>query len=428
MIVTSPRCAPSRASLLTGQYAHNHGVRGNGPGPGGWAHLRPLEPTLVNCWLTARGYATHYSGKYINGYGRPPTHVPPCWTDWQALSNPTGDQRYTFAINANGVVENYANQYQTDVLADKTTRFIGETDGPFLAVFAPFAPHTPLVPAVSYRESLANLRIAHPPSFNETDVSDKWTPRPSLKASEIEILERRVRTRLEMMRSVEDAVATIWGAVEARGQAANTYLFVTSDNGYLHGEHRIVMGKGVPYREATEVPLLVRGPGIKPGSTSKRLVATHDLAPTISDLAGAATPESVDGRSIVPLLSGARTSWRRRVLLEHWNRQSGLLWSGVRSEHGVRIKWADGPWESYDHTTDPFEMNAGRQEEGPLMEALAACSGDRCRQLERIRSIPDLRRIRPAGACEPRTLAITPRRTCRVPAALWMLPESRTQP
>lgn len=399
MIVTSPRCAPSRASILTGMYAHNHGVQGNGPGPGGWRHLRHLEPTLVNCWLTSRGYATHYTGKYINGYGRPPTHVPPCWTDWQALTNPSGDQRYTFAINSNGVIERHTAQYQTDVLAEKTARFIQGASAPFFAVVAPFVPHTPLVPAVAYRDSLASLRIEHPPSFNEADVSDKWMPHPSLTASEIAALEGRIRTRLEMMRSVEDAVETIWDAVRARGQAANTYLLVTSDNGYLNGEHRIMMGKGVPYREATEVPLIVRGPGIAPGSTSKRLVASHDLAPTISDLAGAQTPASVDGTSILPLLSGNTIPWRRRVLIEHWNRQRGLVWNGVRSERGVIIKWTDGPWESYDHTSDPYEMNAGSLENRELLEALATCKGRECRRLEGMRSL-EVRRIpqRP-GVC-----------------------------
>ena len=385
MIIPSPRCAPSRASILTGQYAHNHRVLGNSPRTGGWEHLREREANLLPCWLTARGYQTHYSGKYINGYGRHKSPVPVCWTDWQALTEPSSADRYTFEINANGVVENHTGRYQTDVLAEKTVSFIQSASGPFFAVFAPFAPHSPWVAAEKYRGSMSGIEIHHPPSFNEEDVSDKWKPYPLLSPSTVSVLDDRVRVRLEMMRSVEDGVRQILAALESRGIAEKTYVFFTSDNGYMNGEHRIALGKGVPYRKATKVPLIVSGPGIAPGSVSRHLIANHDLAPTIAALAGATVPSFVDGRSMVPLLPDDHHPWRYQVLLEHWSRRKGLLWNGLRSPGGVQIKWMDGPWESYDYTTDPNELNSVDDGDDAMVQRLAACSGRQCRTLERLR-------------------------------------------
>lgn len=397
MIVSSPRCAPSRASILTGQYPHNHGVLGNAPRTGGWKHLKEREDELVPCWLSARAYKTHYSGKYINGYGRPADHVPPCWTDWQALTEPSGDDRFTFAINANGDVEHHTGQYQTDVLAAKTVAFIEQTSEPFFAVLAPFSPHSPWVAAEKYQGSMSDLVIRRSPSFNEADVSDKWNEYPALTPATVELLDERVKLRIEMMRSVEDALDRVLTALESRGFTGRTYVFFTSDNGYLNGEHRIALGKGVPYREATEVPLIVSGPGIPPGSKSRRLVANHDLAPTFGDLAAAPIPSFVDGRSAVPVLTDERHPWRRRVLLEHWSRSKGLLWNGLRSADGVQIKWIGGPWESYDYTTDPNEMTSLDDGEDPILQQLAACSGRECRRLERRRigSVIAMCRLRP---------------------------------
>jgi arylsulfatase A-like enzyme len=248
-----------------------------------------------------------------------------------------------------------------------------------------------------------DLEIRRPPSFNEADVSDKWKQPPLLLPATIETLDDRVRARLEMMRSVEDGLAQILAALEARGIASKTYVFFTSDNGYMNGEHRLAQGKGVPYREATEVPLIVSGPGIPPGSVSRQLIANHDLAPTIATLAGATIPGFVDGRSAVALLSDDRAPWRRRVLLEHWNRSVGLVWRGLRSAGGVQIKWVDGPWESYDHALDPSELTASAAPgDDDLLEQLAACAGRECRRLER-------RRARPRAA------------TCRAPDAASLL-------
>jgi hypothetical protein len=145
------------------------------------------------------------------------------------------------------------------------------------------------------------------------------------------------------------------------------------------------------------VPLVVSGPGITPGSVSQHLVANHDLAPTFAALAGVRVPASVDGRSIAELLTDDGTSGRRRVLLEHWSRTKGPLWKGLRTGRGVQIEWIGGPWESYDHGIDPYELSAGTDGDADLLQRLATCAGRTCRRLERGRGIP------PRATCRART-------------------------
>lgn len=387
MVAPTPRCAPSRASLFSGKYAHNTGVQRNSNRPnGGWKALRRIEDQLFACWLSARGYLTHYSGKYINGFGRggAPTAVPPCWNDWQVMTLPRGDLRYDFTVNANGASERYSgDRYQTDVFAEKTAAFIQGAREPFLAIFAPLAPHSPLVPAKRHAGAMRDTVLQHPPSFNEADVSDKAHKAPPLSTAQTAKIDERTKVRLEMMLSVEDGIAAISQALRDRGIDGRTYLFVLSDNGFLAGEHRIPLGKGLPYRESSEVPLVVIGPGVEAGSRSSKLVSITDIAPTLAELAGAEAPE-VDGKSIVPLLSGDDAPWRSRVLLEFFDKDGVSTWAGIRTEKELRVRWPDDSWESYRHTRDPYELAAGRRRDSGL-EALQSCAGATCWAEERKR-------------------------------------------
>ena len=223
--VTNAECCPSRATLLRGQYSHNHGVLANqSPDPFvagiGWPGWLPsgsdpgAESSTIATWAQAAGYTTGYIGKYLNGYGRvapdgvtdPRTYVPPGWDDWQGLIDPTTYRMYEYELNDNGVVVAYGSDvadYQTDVLADRTAEFLDErgVDGaPFLLVVSPLAPHVEIldpldvVLSADYLEAFeTSIRPAErhehlvdadtangevpeligKGSFNEQDVSDK---------------------------------------------------------------------------------------------------------------------------------------------------------------------------------------------------------------------------------------------------------------
>jgi len=434
---TTPLCCPSRATLLTGQYAHNHHVRANLRPNGGVTVLD--DSSTVATWLADAGYATGFVGKYLNGYGRnssgsdpsdDPTYIPPGWTDWQALTEPTLNRVYNYQINDNGALINYGSapaDYQTDVLAQRAVAFLTELpgtathiDAPFFLWIAPLAPHSETMPApcslpdqalglirpAPRHEGLANsISLPRSPSFNEADLSDKpaWfrqaLPTPYSQA-DIDCLEQSYRSRLASMLAVDDLIGSVTEVLRTRGAMDRTVLIFTSDNGFLFGEHRAT-GKVVPYEESSRVPLYIRHPAMTSESTTAQVALNTDLAPTIAELAGVTPGIDVDGRSLVPLLEGTPpTAWRDLFLIEGLRlSQDGLtvptFWT-LRSgpfalvPSRVLTSWQDGSAEYYDLNLDPFELasNAAVLTPGQRgwantrINQLRSCAGQACRDLE----------------------------------------------
>jgi len=144
---------------------------------------------------------------------------------------------------------------------------------------------------------------------------------------------------------------------------SNTYIFFTSDNGWHHGEHRVPQSKWRSYEEDVHMPLLVRGPGVVAGSTTGKLVLNTDYLPTFTDLAGAQIPPYVDGRSLLPVLSGSATSWRNAILLEAPPSLSGRpAYRGIRTvststtTKSKYVEHANGERELYRLDSDPYEL------------------------------------------------------------------------
>src|SRR5829696_5891255 len=306
--VSTPLCCPARVSLLRGQYAHNHGVLGNGGPNGGFATFHRLggEDSTVATWLHDAGYRTALLGKYLNGYPEDtdPSYVPPGWDEWDALvaEAPAGGGYIDYALNENGRRVTYghdAADYSTDVLAAKATDFIARTSGadqPFFLYLAPFAPHQPSIPAPRHAQAFAEAWAPRSAAFNEADVSDKpsWVrARPVLSDEQVAEIDAQYRDRLRTLLAVDEMVATLVETLEATGELENTYLFFTSDNGFLLGEHRLPIGKETPYQEAVRVPLLVRGPGVPAGTAVDSLALNVDLAPTLAELASVPVPPFV---------------------------------------------------------------------------------------------------------------------------------------
>lgn len=359
---TTPLCGPSRASLLTGQYAHNHTVLDNVPPHGGWARLDESETLPV--WLQRAGYFTMHVGKYINGYGEacgvPQACVPPGWNRWFTLMNP--DMFYGNMFNSDGFFESTGNgpsAYQTDVLTRRAlawlrTRPYGSR--PFYLQLDFVAPHSDgatgtsffATPAPRHQGAMNGEPLPTAASFNELDVSDKpmaVRALPLLSFAAIQELAVRYRKRCESLLAVDEAVGRLLDTLEVTGQLANTMIVFTSDNGFQLGQHRIFATKNFPY-EAPRVPLFIRGPGV-PVATISQLTAHIDLAPTILEWAGAAAARPLDGRSLGPLMQGASIEWREELLLEHPSKQF---------YRGLRTRSADGASEflylEYDYDED----------------------------------------------------------------------------
>lgn len=353
--VSYPLCCPSRAAILTGQYMHDNGVHGNSPPDGGWQrfHEEGLENRDLPVWLRNAGYYNVQVGKYLNGYGGSPAPIPPGWDEWYAkLSDydasvhggrlyfnyqlredppadggvpcPSGDP----PVSGQPFTCHYGDgpaDYQTDVFRDKAVeaiRRIGDAssgDIPFFLNVDFNAPHSPYVPAPRHQGTLAGVPLGTEPGSNEKNTADKpffLRRLPKLGNGKLVGIDNRRRSRLEMLRSVDDAVAAIVRALAAEGQLDNTYILFTSDNGYFSGEHRIRQGKYLPHDPASHVPLMISGPGIPAGGISSELVSNVDIASTIAQLAGASPRLAQDGRSLLPHAQQPTLRTTRPILLE----------------------------------------------------------------------------------------------------------------
>jgi N-acetylglucosamine-6-sulfatase len=336
----------------------------NNSGPfGGWPVFRPHERSTIATWLEGAGYRTGFFGKYLNNYGG--TFVPPGWARWVAFSPPNVENYYTYTLNVDGTLFDYGSDpgdYSTDVLSDEIASFIRNAGPePLFALFAPFAPHEPSTPAPRHEGVLAGLPPWRPASFNEPDVLDKpaWvrslTP---LASADEDAVDTFRRAQLESLLAVDDAIEAIVDALADTGRLDTTLLVLTSDNGYLWGEHRW-RTKIVPYEESIRVPLVVRYDGVaQPAATSSRLVANIDLAPTFAQAAGVAAP-GANGRSFLNLLPNPNAAWRPDFLVE--NRKSASTpqvpsYCVVRNATHTYVQYGTGEEEIYDLSADPGQL------------------------------------------------------------------------
>jgi N-acetylglucosamine-6-sulfatase len=394
-------CCPSRATILTGLYDHNHNVLSNRPPDGGFEKFvsEGHEENTIGVGLQEAGYQTAFFGKYLNGYqrerrGADPTHVPPGWDEWYGKLD--GQDLYDYRINENGEEVSYGSEeedFYTDVLAGQTTDFVRRAapdSEPFFMYVAPTAPHGPATPAERHEGAFSEEEPYRPLSYNEEDVSDKPSQiqeTERISEEEASTIDDYYRQRLESMLAVDEMVGSLLEELEATGELENTYIFFTSDNGFEQGEHRLQKGKSQAYEESSRVPLLVRGPGVPAGVKTEKLAVNTDFAPTFADLAGAAFP--ADGRSLVPVLAGSQDpSWRTSILLERLPSQRG--YQAIRTETHKYVEYNNGDVELYDLTADPYEMESIHESADPALledlkarlEALRSCSEEGCREAE----------------------------------------------
>jgi len=408
-----PLCSPSRASLLSGNYAHNHGVIRNQGDAGSWRAYRsnPIYNENLAVWLQRAGYRTAHIGKFLNGYRAPEdpgeSGVPPGWDRWSTnYSNDSASPYYGYSMNEDGVSTGPFGDplygpgggrdpigcpwlgpalcnYKTDRFSLATVdEILNSGAAPLYLQLDHSAPHgdgrkpAGPEPATRHIDSASATPRPNPPGFNERDVSDKpkhvRTLRPLDRAKERQI--RKMHTKsIEALRSVDESVGWIVEALRNTGRLDSTYIIFTTDNGYFQGQHRYSKGKLLPYEPAIKVPMVITGPGIRPGSTSRELVANQDIAPTLLRLAGAQAGRRVDGRSMEPFWRDPSRLSRRAVLLSSYSLAPPPTFttgSGARTSNGNSvvdytgvllgpykyIEYDSGEWELYDLASDPAEL------------------------------------------------------------------------
>src|SRR4051812_37975435 len=365
--VSYPLCCPSRATFLTGQYAHNHHVMTD-------QRFGDLDSSnTLPVWLRRAKYRTAMVGKYLNGYGVAPfspREVPQGWTQWYALTGGTEQHRYGFKLNENGKVHHYSRKpanYIDYILNSKVNAVLKQwtiSPKPFFIYYNPNNPHgeagTPFwstrdpEPAPQYLGAFGDITAPHPPNFDEADVSDKPEQvrnTPHLSDSQLSDIDRRYRGRLESLLSVDDEVKRIFGLVRKYGDKRKTFFIFTSDNGLELGAHRIEF-KNFLYEEGERVPLIIRGPGFPQGATRDQLAANIDLAPTITALTGATPARVMDGIPLLPLAKNPADGANRDILFE--SPDVGAY--GIRRGPWKYNLWNNGDEELYNIDDDPYEL------------------------------------------------------------------------
>ena len=409
-----PLCSPARATLLSGEYAHNHGVLNNTGSEGGFNAFD--DDSTLATWLDP-DYRTGLVGKYLNDYraawSTDPAYEPPGWDEWVTPRTLNGYFRpfwwvdtseATGATGSRRELPGYSTDTTGDFAADFVTRNAA-SDEPFFLYASFGAPHAgpPAepddpqfpTPAVSpdYQNLYEGLAITDP-AFNEADVSDKPRQPAPLTPAQVAGLTEVNAQRHEADQSVQDAIDQTLDALSASGEADNTYVMFMSDNGFMIGEHRITGGKLIAYEPSARVPFMVAGPGIKPGRMITAPTSQVDFAPTVLSMAGqtAPGPARLDGMDLLPsLLDPSLPVDRTAVLLEATDlaidpppwRYHGIVdrrWKYVAAD-GTNVR------ELYDLRSDPSELQnlAGLPEYAAVQKRMSAlldryrnCSGPDC--------------------------------------------------
>jgi arylsulfatase A-like enzyme len=348
--VNNPTCCPSRATFLTGLLSHHHGVEINNGAP------LDARRTLVTAFDQA-GYRTGLFGKYLNEYpfGRGLSYRPPGWDRWVTFQR-IGNAYFDYDLNLGGRLRHYGaapRDYSTDVLAGYAERFLRrDAEAPFLALYAPFGPHGPRVPAPRHQGVCAGERVPRTAAFNRLS-----THPPSFyrQRNRVHGMKRIARRQCAALRSIDEAMEEFYEILESTGELDETIVVYLSDNGYSLGHHRWTT-KGCLYDECAHVPLAIRAPGIA-GTDEDALVSNVDVAPTIAELAGIDFGPT-DGVSLVPLMRGQATTLSRPVL-QHAVREDQTEpptgWA-LRTEQWKLIRYNRGHVDLFNLLRDPAEL------------------------------------------------------------------------
>jgi N-acetylglucosamine-6-sulfatase len=372
---TTPLCSPSRASILTGEYAHVHGITDNTERSKQSHQLKTFPQELQKA-----GYETAFFGKWHMGNDNTPRAG---FNRWYCLQG----QGSTFdpVVNDNGR-DVQTHGYVTDLLNEKTMDFIRQKHSrPYFIYLSHKAMHpetkqaadgtlsdpnaSNFIPAPRHRNLYEGAKLPRRPNWSvppldkpalQQKIAGLAPLGPETGGSDESIL-----NRLRMLAAVDEGVGEIRKSLADGGQLDNTLIVVTGDHGYFYGEHGLSVERRLAYEEGIRIPVIMRYPPlIKAGSRPESLALTIDFAPTFVELARGATPAQYQGRSLLPLMKGVvPANWRKSILVEYFSdtvfpRMRKMGYHAVRDGHWKYIHYDDqaDADELYDLTIDPYEL------------------------------------------------------------------------
>ncbi len=372
--VTTALCSPSRASILTGQYMHNHGVVDNNSAP-------PQSSRFFPEFLQESGYNTAFIGKWHMGESQSSRRrlddPQPGFDHWVSFAGqgeyyPVVRNGRTNEINVNGKPVPQKG-YITDELTDYALDWLDkrDSDEPFFLYLSHKAVHANFAPAERHRDQYADKTIPVPESQADTPENRAGKPMwvqnqrnswhgvdfPYHSSLDVQSYKMQYHRALS---AVDDSLGRLFEWLEDNGQLENTVVVLMGDNGFMFGEHGLI-DKRNAYEESMRVPLLMTGPSIAKNTVSDELVANIDIAPTLMAMAGVAPVEQFDGASFAGIARGDDVDWRDELLYEYYwefNYPSTPTTFALRTKDYKFIQY-HGLWDTdelYDMRSDPREM------------------------------------------------------------------------
>ena len=392
--VTTSLCSPSRATILTGLYAHQHQVVDN-------QAAQPPGLVFFPQYLQKAGYRTAFFGKWhmggeIAGDNDSPR---PGFDHWEGFRGQ--GIYYGVTLNIDGKRITYGQDvYTTDLLTEHAIDWLKQQrrqdpNKPFFLYLSHKAVHDDFTPPARYKDCYKNKEVPLPPNFKTPYYGIKTPPTrdpatgkpasgpdyygPDMQPTWVknqreswhgvdyayhgrEDWQDNVRRYCETLRGVDDSIGAVLDYLKQTGQLENTLVIYMGDNGFAWGEHGLI-DKRQFFEESTRVPMLAYCPEIiKPGTIVRQMVLNLDIAPTILDAAGIQKPANMPGASMLPLLQGKQVAWRDRFYYEYyWEYeypQTPTMF-GVRTDDYKLIRYRE-IWDTdefFDMKNDPYEMH-----------------------------------------------------------------------
>lgn len=363
--VTTALCSPSRASILTGKYAHKHGIVDNNT-------AIPRGTTFFPQYLQQAGYQTGFFGKWHMGGSD--DNPQPGFHKWVSF---LGQGTYLPSRNGLNIDGRKVPQkgYITDELTDYALEWMDSVKKgtPFFLYLSHKAVHAEFEPAPRHKGRYKDAQFEPPPTMAASgdmargrpmwvqNQRNSWHGVEYPYHSDLNIGEYYKRYA-ETLLAVDDSVGRVLEALNKRGELASTLVIYMGDNGFAFGEHGLI-DKRTAYEESMRVPMLVRCPELfAGGKTLEPVVANIDIAPTCLEAAGLEPPQDFDGASFLPLLQGKQTPWRDSLLYEYYWERNFPQTPTMHALRGDRYKYIryHGIWdlnELYDLREDPLETN-----------------------------------------------------------------------